>query len=175
MKILVLFFLLMSFLLGQENDGSEMSLELTNVIAFQSTNTNTNLSPLEFYRQSTEENFVRRTEAIFFISIPFTYLFTNILFTLAPYPAQFSAYFNGIRGVQLRVGNFSYSRDRKPLFQEVSDPYYVFLWSSTTIWPATIAVNSFVERFIDPNFYENFKTKIISNRPSLERIFQSRF
>ena len=176
MKLLFLLILLISFLVGQESSSQKNDSKLTNVISFQQTNVNeSNLSPLKFYEQSTEENFFRRTEAIFFISIPFAYLFTNILFTLTPYASQFSAYFNGIRGNQLRVENFNYNRESKPLFERVSDPYYVFLWSSSTIWPSVIAINSFVERAIDPNFYENFKTKIINNRPSLQRIFQARF
>ncbi len=155
------------------SDGQSRDTSLTNIILHNEVIIPTN--PLEFYEQSSEINFVRRTEAVFFISIPFTFLLTNFLYTLFPYGSLGSAYFNGVRTGSSSFGSFLYSYDRLPLYTRVSDPFFVFIWSSTTIWPAVIALNSFIERGIDPNLYQSYKSRIIKNRPHLERVFRSSF
>ncbi len=169
-KIIIIVFFFFPHFAYTQNQSND---NLTNVIFYEDNFVPTN--PLEFYEQSTSVNFVRRTEAIFFISIPFAYLFTNILYTLMPYGSVFSAYFDGVRGSQLRGGNFSYNRENKPAYETVSNPYYIALWVNTTVWPAGIAINSFVERAIDPKVYQSFRRKIINNRAPLQRIFQNQF
>lgn len=119
-------------------------------------------TPLKRYYGVTDENIFWRSEAIFFIAIPFSYLWTSLLKLFTRYFATLGAYFDGARSPELDSLNFLYSHDRYP--RELADPFYIFTWVNTIVWPIMVALNDVIQRSSVPEKWERVKTKMRADR-----------
>lgn len=101
------------------------------------------LTPLERYANRTQVNIFRRTEAIFFIGIPFA-IFIN--YSLKSSFSLFSAMAAAMEEApsDVRIGEFNYFHENTPA--GTLDPFYVYTWTSNIVWPLVIALNDVIER-----------------------------
>lgn len=128
------------------------------------------LSPLERYARTTSVHPLRRADILFFISIPFTLLWSNFLIDRFKDVTVIAAYFEGVRGgLNLRNTNFVYDHDS--FAQEDLDPFYIFKWLNAVIWPLVILTNDFIERASDPEEWEQAKEEMYDNRFHLNLIY----
>ncbi len=141
---------------------------MTNTVYFVSTNKEPTI--WERYYSTTTTHPLRRADVLFFISIPFTILWTDFWVQRFRDFSVMGAYFEGVRGsYNLRNNNFTYYHDTYP--SSVDDPYYVFKWVNAVLWPLIIVSNDFLERISDPVKWEKEKEEMIDNRFHLNLIY----
>ena len=101
------------------------------------------LTPLERYSSRTQVNIFRRTEALFFIGIPFAIFINYLLKT------SFSLFSGMAAAIEeappsVRISEFAYSHDNA--LAGTIDPFYVYTWTSNIVWPLIVALNDVIER-----------------------------
>ena len=101
------------------------------------------LTPLERYSSRTQVNIFRRTEALFFIGIPFAIFINYLLKT------SFSLFSGMAAAIEeappsVRIPEFAYSHDNA--LAGTIDPFYVYTWTSNIVWPLIVALNDVIER-----------------------------
>lgn len=151
--------------IGINKDKQQTTL-VSNQVYFYDTNDNP--SPLERYAKTTSVHPLRRADILLFISIPFTLLWTDFLIQRLRDFSVMSAFFEGGRGGNLRVSNFSYNHENFPT--RVTDPFYLFKWTNGILWPLVIVANDFLERTHDPKEWEKEKKAMKENRFNLNLI-----
>lgn len=101
------------------------------------------LTPLERYSRRTKVNIFRRTEALFFISIPFSML---TQFTLKTSFSLFNAFAAVVEDGENPVHSVHFLYNHEKTIASSLDPFYVYTWTANILWPFVIAINDVIER-----------------------------
>ncbi len=128
-------------------------------------------TPLKRYNARTAEHIFWRTDALVFISIPFSFLWSTILKEALRNFSVVAAFLEGARSPVLNSVNFAYSQGNYPA--ATADPLDIFTWANLGLWPVVVAVNDIIDRSSDPKRYEKVKARMRANRFYRELLFQN--